>query len=90
MGNPRPPKYIFMLGDHISTAANPWQECTALNCENQQKFDPKIPFNLELGSGAMVHPGSLVPLKCMFMLGDHISTTADPCRECLDLNCENW
>jgi hypothetical protein len=72
LGNLVPPKSTFIVSDHISTTTNPWQECAALNCQNQQNFASKIWFNLELGSGTMGQLGNLMPPQCMFMLGDHI------------------
>jgi hypothetical protein len=90
LGNLMPPKCIFKLSDPISTTGNPWRECAVLNCENQQNFAPKIWFNLEPGSGATDHQGNPAPLKCMSMLGGHISTTVNPWEKCTALNCENW
>jgi hypothetical protein len=56
-----------------STTVNPWEECTALNSENQRNFGLKIWFNLELVSGTVGYVGNLRPLKCMFMCSDPIS-----------------
>jgi hypothetical protein len=41
-GKPVPPKCTFIISDHISTTGNPWRECAAFDCENQQNFTPKI------------------------------------------------
>jgi hypothetical protein len=78
LGNLMPPKSIFKLGDPISTTGNPWRECVVLNCENQQNFVSNIWFNFGLGSGAVVHLRNLIPLNCMFIISDHISTTVNP------------
>jgi hypothetical protein len=56
-------------------SVSPWEECTPLNGENQWNFGLKIWFNLELVSGTVGHVRNLRPLKCIFMLDDHISTT---------------
>jgi hypothetical protein len=88
-GNPVPPKFTFIIGNHICTTGNPWQKYAAFDCENQQNFTPKIWFNLEPGSGAIGHVGNLGPQKCMFMTGYHISISGNPWRECTALNCEN-
>jgi hypothetical protein len=69
LGSLMHPKCMFIPSDHISTTANPWQECAVLNCENQQNFAPKIWFNLEPGSGTTDHQGNPALPKCMSMLG---------------------
>jgi hypothetical protein len=32
---------MFMIGEHLSTITNPWQEYATLNCEKQQNFTSK-------------------------------------------------
>jgi hypothetical protein len=50
----------------------------SIKSQNQQYLMSKIWFNLELGLGTMGHLKDWMPLKCMYMPGDHISTTANP------------
>jgi hypothetical protein len=89
VGNLMPPKCIFKLGDPISTPRNPWQESVVLNCENQQNFVSNIWFNFELGSGAVGYLRNLIPFKCMFLLGYHISNTVNPWWEGMALYCKS-
>jgi hypothetical protein len=87
-GNLMGPKCMFMLGDHMSATANLWQKRVASNCENHRNFASRIWCNLELGSSAMRHHRNLMGLECMFMLDDHMSTTANLWQKWVASNCE--